>query len=161
AWDVVSGQRQHTFGAGNDGTATADIAVAPDGKTLITFEFPGGGVYRYHVWDAESGKARFTFDWKEEAAAPLLRYMPEGNMVTITTIRGRQTRIWDITTGKERSPIQEGYELIAGLGDGQLAGWKSNVYFEWDISDPGGLAQLKQRQQLEQGTEPAFGCPIV
>src|SRR5262249_1647505 len=105
AWDVVSGQRQHTFGAGNDGTATADIAVATDGKTLITFEFPGGGVYRYHVWDAESGKERFTFDWKEEAAAPLLRYMPEGNMVTITTIRGRQTRIWDITTGKERSPI--------------------------------------------------------
>jgi WD40 repeat protein len=75
------------------------VAFAPDGKTVAT-----GGFQEVKLWDAATGKERFTLRLENEGAYTLA-FSPDGKTLA-AACRKEGVRLWDAATGKEVAPLQ-------------------------------------------------------
>jgi WD40 repeat protein len=76
------------------------FAFAPDGKTLVSAEWSGGGIL--NEWDAATGRRLRRLGWSEPYARGLA-YDPDGTTLALFGGMSNQDliRLWDVRRGKE------------------------------------------------------------
>src|SRR5262249_6157613 len=103
-WDVATGAELTRFGDETGGVF--DVAVSPDGKTIIAGgrELGSPDAGQVTLWDAETGKLRSTLRghsrWVLGVACS-----PDGNLVASGSF-DQTMRIWEMATGKELAILQ-------------------------------------------------------
>jgi WD40 repeat protein len=117
-----------TVGRGfNAGIALHNLAISPDGRTLLTFENDA------RLWDRQTGRLLHAL----KVGAPVHRavFSPDGRTVLTGNDAGVAQR-WDTATGKETGPAltHEKPVLGVGFGDGGAV-WtvaRDDTLREWD-----------------------------
>ncbi len=118
---------------GHLGRIVSHLAFSPDGKLLAA---PcGEGTVK--VWDATTGRARFTLkghtDWAFATA-----FAPDGNALATVSIDGT-ARFWDLTSGREKltlrvNNVQLYTVAFAQHGRTVAAGGQDNIVRLWDVA---------------------------
>jgi WD40 repeat protein len=145
-WDPATGKELNRF-EGHAGAIQA-VAVAPDGKTVVTLV----GDRRVHVWDPVSGREIRRLEIaKDDPQATLLRFdlSRDGRWLALCTSRvdpmnpqpqDTTIHVWDLARNKrhlkialgERAPTdlgfdQPGQRLAAGFDDGSVILWQTET----------------------------------
>jgi WD40 repeat protein/predicted Ser/Thr protein kinase len=77
------------------GDSVNDVAFSPDGRWVLTASSDGTA----HVWDADSGKARFETPLQHDAPIFRAAFSPDGSRV-VTASDDATARIWEAATGR-------------------------------------------------------------
>lgn len=121
SWDTKSGTLGQKLDAGAG--RCHSIALAPDGKTLVTGHLDAKkepARSSIHAWDAATGKALRAFSPDVRVLANTLTFTPDGLRVAAAAVDPRAGKAftgvveWDLATGNE----QKRYEGRAGQAGG-------------------------------------------
>jgi WD40 repeat protein len=133
-WDLDEGKERVSLPGHADYVYA--VAFTPDGKALATGSRDG----TLKVWDAATGKERFTHTGKE--AVTSLAFTPDGR--TLLTGQGLANtagtvKVWDVAAGTERATLKEcmyGVLAVATAADGKAwaAGSLDWTVTLWDVT---------------------------
>ncbi len=127
-WDVDRGCADGTLG--NDSKGMFGLAWSRDGQQILT----GGWDRAVTVWDVARGESLRVLPNVIEELVRGLSLSVDGKMVA--SGGSGQTRLWDVTTGVERTSMQAGFLIPCFSPAGQeLAGWNywNGRVAIWDV----------------------------
>jgi WD40 repeat protein len=142
-WDVATGHKARRLQPADDGfVMIQSVAVAPDGKTLVSAGLSGA----IHFWDATTGKEVRTLRGLRLQATGL-SFSPDGRRLAVA-YQDEGIRVWDLETGKERPEFQKNrcrvYRLVYSPDGKHIASGG------WDIGYPVQLWDAERGKELHQ-----------
>jgi WD40 repeat protein len=152
-YEATTGKEIRRYGAKGD-EAVWSTAFAPDGKLVGTRRMEGLSL-SLRFWETDSGKerpmalgesvlVRGSFGFMFENRCPSFAFAADGR--TIAATDGHALRLWEVTTGKEVTPVAGHHQGITGLGlatDGRtLTTMDEGVVRRWEATTGKELSRI-------------------
>ncbi len=154
-WDVATGAEIARFGDTMGGIF--DVAISPDGKTIIAGgrELGSPTTGEVTLWDTETGKLRSTLRghsrWVLGVACS-----PDGNLVASGGF-DQTLRIWEMATGKElavlKHPVSPETLRFSPNGKMLIAGCRGSIVKIWNTEAWKELATYEDRTAYLSGVD--------
>jgi WD40 repeat protein len=141
-WDTTTGRKPRTLNLDTPTLHTA--ALSPDGKVLATSspertdaktkESKGG----LQLWELPSGKLLRTLKAPAQVADEIVFSNDSPLLATFHRAYQKhpaETRVWEVTSGKERAVLRGGSGNLAFLADGKTLAAGGDPWKAWDLSD--------------------------
>jgi WD40 repeat protein len=130
-WDASTGREAVPL-TGHQGLVHA-LAFSPDGKTLATIQLASSKP-EIRLWDTVNGKLIRRWEVQPHGLRTCLAFLPDGK--TLVSVDSHAVRIWDVSSGKERSSFKssqpfiwqmtvsaDGKRVATAGGDGTVLVW--------------------------------------
>jgi RNA polymerase sigma factor (sigma-70 family) len=135
SWDVASGKQLW-----ENKHAGANLAVAPDGKTICTDTYLGGPL---HLWDAKTGKHMAQLG-KETLWTGNIAFSPDSTLIAQGT--WQETVLWDVASRKVRHRFAGAGPHVAFAADSRSLFTAGKLLLRWDVAT-GKLLYADKRSQ--------------
>jgi WD40 repeat protein len=135
-WDAATGKQLRQFDMG--GVGVAAVALAPDGRTLVSSNYNG----TLSLWEAASGKERYQIKPSIPGTATVVAFSADGKRVAGTWLQGTTpiVRLLDAASGKELGGPLKGHQSVvlslAFAADGRklVSGSQDSTALVWDVA---------------------------
>lgn len=160
-WNLGNGKLEHTFDLGLNSRDIENLAISPNGQTLVSLQVYIESPEGLKIWNLKTGKLLHTIDHRYCEGFYLLSFSGDGK--TLASVNGGTSiKIWDVPTGKLKRTLEtsssgvscsdervhpSALNSIAISPDGNtlVSGSKDGILQFWDL----GTGKLRSNLQLQ------------